>query len=86
MSKIILFSLEECMKCVQTKQLLSNRDDISIITLPHEISNWDEHQLQLVKNHDVLDELQKTAPILWVDGNKHVGYLRIRKWIQDNKL
>ena len=85
MSKRILFSLEECMKCVQTKQLLSDRDDVSVITLPHDLSDWDENQLQTTKTHEVFEELQRTAPILWDDGKKHVGYLRIRKWIQDTK-
>jgi len=28
--------------------------------------------------------LKITAPILWVDGEKTIGYLRIRKWLQDN--
>ena len=85
MSKRILFSLEECMKCVQTKQLLSDRDDVSVITLPHDISDWDENQLQTTKTHEVFEELQRTAPILWDDGEKHIGYLRIRKWIQDTQ-
>ena len=85
MNDKILFSLEECMKCEQTKQLIKDRDDITIITLPHDISNWDEQQTTLTKNHKVFDELHKTAPVLWVDGEKHLGYLRIRKWIQDHK-
>ena len=73
------------MKCVQTKQLLSDRDDVSVITLPHDISDWDKNQLQTTKTHEVFEELQRTAPILWDDGEKHIGYLRIRKWIQDTQ-
>ena len=85
MSEKILFSLENCIKCMQTKELIGEETDIEIITLPHNISDWSEDQLNHVKAHDVLEDLQKTAPILWVSGKKFVGYLRIRKWLQDSK-
>jgi len=84
MSKKILFSLENCMKCTQTKQLLTDREDITIVTYPHEITNWNEDQLNEAKTHNVFEDLQVTAPILWIDGEKKIGYLRIRKWLQDN--
>ena len=85
MTKKILFSLENCIKCNQTKELLTDRDDIKILTYPHNISDWNNDQLSEVKFHDVFEDLQKTAPILWLDGEKKIGYLRIRKWLQDNK-
>ncbi|UCD14038.1 MAG: hypothetical protein JSW60_01075 [Thermoplasmatales archaeon] len=85
MIKAILFSLENCIKCNQTKELLSDRDDVEIVTFPHSINEWSNENLELAKSHDVFDELQKTAPVLWLDGEKKVGYLRIRKWLQDNK-
>jgi glutaredoxin len=85
MGEKILFSLENCMKCTQTKELLTERNDIKIITYPHDINNWSEEQLKEAKTHDVFEDLQKTAPILWVDSEKQIGYLRIRKWLQDNK-
>jgi glutaredoxin len=81
----ILFSLENCVKCMQTKELLTDRDDIRIVTYPHEISDWTNEQLNEAKFHDVFDDLTITAPILWIDGRKTIGYLRIRKWLQDNK-
>ena len=81
----ILFSLENCTKCTQIKELLLDRDDIKIMTYPHEITDWNEEQLDEAKSHDVFEDLQKTAPILWVNNEKKVGYLRIRKWLQDNK-
>lgn len=84
MSEIILFSLQNCMKCTQTKDLLTDRNDVKIVTYPHEMSNWSQDQLQEAKDHNVFEDLQKTAPILWIDGEKKVGYLRIRKWLQDN--
>ncbi|KYK29975.1 hypothetical protein AYK20_09470 [Thermoplasmatales archaeon SG8-52-1] len=84
MSKKILFSLENCMKCTQTKDLLVNRNDIKIVTFPHEISEWSEENLNEAKFHNVFEDLKITAPILWVDGEKTIGYLRIRKWLQDN--
>jgi len=83
MSEKILFSLEYCAKCMQTKELLTNREDIDIVTYPHDISDWSQEQLNEAKTHNVFEDLQKTAPILWVDGEKKVGYLRIRKWLQD---
>jgi len=80
----ILFSLEKCTKCIQTKELLTDRHDIKIVTYPHEINNWTDEQLNEAKTHNVYEDLQITAPILWVDGEKKIGYLRIRKWLQDN--
>ena len=85
MTEKILFSLEQCTKCMQTKELLTNRDDIKIVTYPHDMNNWTPDQLNEAKTHDVFEDLQITAPILWVDGEKKIGYLRIRKWLQDNK-
>ena len=81
----ILFSLENCMKCTQTKELLTDRSDIKIVTYPHDITDWTDDQLNDAKSHNVFDDLQITAPILWLDGEKTIGYLRIRKWLQDNK-
>ncbi len=85
MRKTILFSLEHCVKCNQTKELISDRDDIEIVTFPHDINKWSDEELEQAKSHDVFDDLQITAPILWLDGEKKIGYLRIRKWLQDNK-
>ena len=84
MSEIILFSLENCVKCMQTKELLIDREDVRIITYPHDITNWSSDQLEEAKAYNVFEDLQTTAPILWLNGEKKIGYLRIRKWIQDN--
>jgi len=70
---------------MQTKELLSDRDDIKIVTYPHDINEWSDEQLNEAKTHDVFEDLQVTAPVLWADGEKIVGYLRIRKWLQDHK-
>jgi len=83
MNEKFLFSLENCIKCTQTKELLADRDDIKIVTFPHDINEWDDEQLNDAKSHDVFEDLQKTTPILWIDGEKKIGYLRIRKWLQD---
>ena len=72
------------MKCQETKELLAGRNDIDIVTFPHDLSRWNDKDLTLAKSHDVFEDLQKTAPILWLDGEKKVGYLRIRKWLQDS--
>jgi len=85
MSKKILFSLENCVKCTQTKELLEGRDDIKIVTYPHEFNDWSDEELNEAKSHNVLEDLQRTAPVLWVDGEKIIGYLRIRKWLQDER-
>jgi hypothetical protein len=71
------------MKCQETKELLTGRNDIEIVTFPHDINQWREEDLLLAKSHNVFEDLQKTAPILWLDGEKKIGYLRIRKWIED---
>ena len=82
----ILFSLEKCVKCMQTKELLINRNDIKIVTYPHDIAEWEKEQLNDAKLHNVFEDLQKTAPILWIGGKKFIGYLRIKKLIQDNEI
>ena len=86
MENKILFSLEKCIKCTQTKELLTYRDDIEIVTYPHNIDDWDQEQIKQAKDHDIFNDLQITAPILWADGEKIIGYLRIRKWLQENKF
>ncbi len=85
MRKTILFSLEHCVKCNQTKEILVDRDDVEIVTFPHDIDEWNNEELEHAKSYDVFEDLQRTAPILWLDGEKKIGYLRIRKWLQDNK-
>jgi len=85
MSEKILFSLDNCVKCMQTKEEIKDRNDIKIITFPHNIDDWTDKQLSDAKSHEVFEDLQITAPILWIDGAKIIGYLRIRKWLQDNK-
>jgi len=85
MTEKILFSLENCMKCTQTKQLLTNRDDIKIVTYPHDLSEWSKEQLNEARKFEVFEDLQITAPILWLNNEKKIGYLRIRKWLQDNE-
>jgi len=85
MNKPILFSIEQCVKCMQTKELMTDRDDVEIVTFPHDINEWSDEELEKAKAHDVFDDLQKTAPILWLDGDKKIGYLRIRKWLQDTQ-
>ena len=85
MTDRILFSLENCLKCTQTKELIADRNDIGIITYPHDLNQWTEEQIEQAKSHNVFDDLQKTAPILYLGDEKKVGYLRIRKWLQDNK-
>jgi len=81
----ILFSLEKCVKCMQTKELLEGRTDIKIVTYPHNIDDWTEEQLNEARSYSVFEDLQITAPILWLNNEKIIGYLRIRKWLQDNK-
>jgi hypothetical protein len=71
------------MKCQEAKELLAGRNDVEIITFPHDINQWNDNDFDLAKSYTVFEDLQKTAPILWLDGEKKIGYLRIRKWVQD---
>ena len=86
MTKTILFSLEHCMKCQEIKELLAGKDDIEIFTFPHDFAQWNDEEFNLAKSYNVFEDLQKTAPILWLDGEKKIGYLRIRKWLQDTTM
>ena len=72
MNKPILFSLEQCMKCIQTKELLADRDDVDIVTYPHDINDWSDEELKQAKEYDVFEDLQKTAPILWMGEEKKI--------------
>ncbi len=85
MEEKILFSLENCTKCTQTKEIMQDRSDIKIVTYPHDLNSWSNEQLEESKTFNVIEDLKVTAPILWIDGQKIIGYLRIRKWLQDNK-
>ncbi len=84
MTKTVLFSLEQCMKCQEVKELLAGKADIEIVTFPHDLTQWKDEDLALAKTYNVFEDLQKTAPVLWLDGEKKIGYLRIRKWLQDS--
>jgi hypothetical protein len=70
---------------MQTKELLKDREDIEIITFPHSINDWTDDQLNIAKTHNVFNDLQITAPVFLVNDIRIIGYLRIRKWLQDNK-
>jgi len=85
MNEPVLFSLENCVKCTQTKELLAEHPDIKIVTFPHDLHQWTPDDLTLAKTFNVFDDLQRTAPILWIDGEKTVGFLRIKKWIQNKE-
>ena len=79
MSEKILFSPEQCPKCMQTKELITEEDEIKIVTFSHEINDWSEDELKEGKIHNVFEDLQITASILWLNGEKIIGYLRILK-------
>ena len=55
MRKTILFSLEHCVKCNQTKELLVDRDDVEIVTFPHDIDEWSNEELEHAKSYDVFE-------------------------------
>jgi glutaredoxin len=85
MDEKVLFSLENCTKCTQTKELFKGVEDIKIITFPHNIDDWSNEEINNAKSHKIFDDLQITAPVLWINGRKIIGYLRIKKWLQDEK-
>lgn len=72
------------MKCIQTKNLLKERDDIEIVMFPHDFMEWTDEQKKMAQSYNVFEDLQRTAPILWVNGEKKIGYLQIRKWALDS--
>lgn len=79
----ILFSLEQCTKCDGIKELLSGLD-IEVVTYPHDLNEWTMEQIDYADEYNVFEELKKTAPILVLsDEERLVGYLRIRKWIEN---
>jgi len=81
-----LFSLKQCIKCNAVKEYIENREDIKIITFPHNIKEWQDSEIKLAKEYDVFEDLQKTAPILVLDNKtKIIGQLRIIKWVKDNE-
>ena len=49
---------------MQTKELLTNRNDIKIVTYPHKISDWNDENLNDSKSHGIFEDLQKISPIL----------------------
>ena len=85
MSKTILFSLENCSKCEQTKRLINNKNDITFITLSHDVSQWSEEEKTLVQKYDVIHDLERTAPVLWHQGKKLIGYLQIKQWFNQQQ-
>ena len=58
--------------------------DIVVVTYPHDLNEWSMEQIDYADGHNVFEDLKITAPILVLpDGEKLVGYLRIRKWIDE---
>jgi hypothetical protein len=37
------------------------------VTFPHDLNQWSDDEFTLAKSHEVFEDLQKTAPILWLD-------------------
>lgn len=70
---------------MQIKELIKDTNEIEIITYPHDINEWSDEELSQAQQYNVFEDLHQTAPILVVDGEKKIGYLRIKKWLQDNK-
>ena len=87
---LVLFSLEQCLKCEAVKGYL--RDDnikYKEIKLPHDKNQWTEEQKLQVDEYGILKDLEVTAPILVVQNTEDkvvIGQLRIKKWIQDYDL
>ena len=80
----MLLCLEQCPKCDQTKELLKDRKDVFVVSFPHDMKNWTELQKTFAEKFNILEDLMKTAPIfVTAEGEKLIGYLRIRKWVED---
>ena len=78
---IILFCLSPCYKCDQIKEQITD-NEIKIVTLSHKLSEWTEKEEKIVKEYNVFEDLQITAPILVLeDRTKLIGQLRIQRWL-----
>jgi len=81
--KPILFSLEHCPKCEAVKEYLKGID-YNILIFPHDYIDWNDEHKQVAKDCGMLEDLKKTAPILFADGKKIIGQLRIKNWVKEN--
>ena len=80
----MMLCLEQCTKCDQAKELVNGRKDIIVLTFPHELNKLSDIQKTFIDKYGLMEDLQKTAPIfITADGKKLIGYLRIRKWVED---
>ena len=86
--KHIMYSLENCQKCNYAKDLLSGREDIEYITLPHDMKKWTEPQRAKVEAYNVFDHLRRTAPIFVILPSEKilVGYLDIKRALDDGLI
>jgi len=82
--KGLLFSLSNCIKCEAVKRELDK--NIVIIEYSNDIKHWKDDEIKFAKKHDVFDDLKRTAPILvYENGEKIIGQLRILKRVRDEK-
>lgn len=77
--KPILFTLANCPKCEATKEYLKDID-YELYIFPYTFIHWAKLDIKIAKKYDILEDLQKTAPVLVVDEKKIIGLLRIKKW------
>ena len=83
--KNMLVCLEKCTKCDQAKELMNKRTDVMIITLPHELDKWSDIQKTFFEKFKLMEDIKTTAPIfIDSEGKRLLGFLRIKKWVQDN--
>jgi len=77
-----LFCLTNCPKCDSVKDLTRGLS-INIITFPHSFESWTSEDIRRAEEHNVLEDLKVTAPVLVLaNGTKLIGQLRIMRWLQ----
>lgn len=84
--KPILFSLKGCTKCNMAKEyLVENGIEFKEMKLSHTIADWSEPEKAILEECDVITALSRTAPVMYYDGKKYLGYLKIKRWVDERR-
>lgn len=84
--KPILFSLKGCTKCDMAKEYLNEQDiEFKEMVLSPIISDWTETEKAILEECDAVTDLSKTAPVMYYDGKRYLGYLKIKRWADERR-
>lgn len=84
--KPILFSLEGCTKCDLAKSyLVQNGIEFKELTLSNTMSEWSEAEKAILEECDAVTDLSRTAPVMYYNGKRYLGYLKIKRWVDERR-